>query len=67
MTLDASLQNSLAVFYVLVAIMNFAFAAYYGLSRALERMGRSRLAFFDRRTQDGGNKPREQFATGLGS
>src|SRR5438067_9870473 len=34
MTLDASLQNSLAVFYVLVAIMNFAFAAYYGLSAA---------------------------------
>ncbi len=34
MTLDSSLQNSLAVFYALVAFMNFGFAAYYGMRSA---------------------------------
>jgi Cytochrome b(C-terminal)/b6/petD len=38
MRLDASLQNGLAVFYLLVAIMNFAFAACYGLSAAKDRV-----------------------------
>src|SRR5579872_6802008 len=38
MKLDASLQNALGVFYALVAIMNFGFAAYYGLSAAKDRI-----------------------------
>jgi hypothetical protein len=38
MKLDSSLQNALAVFYALVAIMNFAFATYCGVSVAKDRV-----------------------------
>ena len=36
MKLDSSLQNGLGVYYALVAIMNFAFAIYYGRSAKKE-------------------------------
>jgi hypothetical protein len=37
MKLDSSLQNALAVYYALLAVMNYGFAAYYGTSAAKDR------------------------------
>jgi hypothetical protein len=38
MKLDSSLQISLGVYYALVALMDFGFAAYYGMSAAKDRV-----------------------------